>query len=77
MTERLIFMQGKDIAKASALFFTGLTAGYLLAKHIGIGCCCEEADEDRDRKPPLHVKPVPISKKNGADAESSEHEETL
>lgn len=76
--ERSIQMQGKDYVKAAGLFFTGLTAGFLLAKHIFTDCCCGLEEEDCcGDKPPLHVKPVPITKKNGTPAQSSPEGETV
>lgn len=58
-------MKAKSIFAAMAGFSAGIAAGWLLAQHIGIDCCCESENAHHKHgteKPPLHVKPVPIVK---------------
>lgn len=57
-------MYGKSLAKIAGLFFSGLAVGFALAQCLNYSHCCDDDGctccED---KPPLHVKPVPITKK--------------
>jgi hypothetical protein len=58
-------MNGKKTFGVLAWFAAGLAAGYLIAQRIG-DCFCvdEETEKHSGKKPPLHVKPVPIVKRS-------------
>lgn len=55
-------MYGKSLAKTAGMFLTGLAVGYALAQCLNYNRCCDDDGctccED---KPPLRVKPVPIT----------------
>ena len=56
-------MNGTKTFHALAWFAAGAAVGCLIARHVG-KCRCGDGRECRNgEKPPLRVKPVPISKK--------------
>lgn len=72
-------MNGKKIFAAMAWLSAGLAAGYLLAQHTGIDFCYAPKDGAHHRhgaeRPPLRVKPVPLTKKAAPEPERESYPE--